>query len=43
MVTLGSALDLLTNFGTSVTKVLAHLMRRPEAIPTSAEEYFYCE
>ena len=43
MVTLGSALDLLTNFGTNVTKALAHLVRRPEAIPTSAEEHFYCE
>ena len=43
MVTLGFAFDLLTNFGTTVTKVLAHLLRRPEAIPISAEEYFYCK
>ena len=43
MVTLGFAFDLLTNFGTTVTKVLAHLLRRPEAIPISAEECFYCK
>ena len=41
MVTLGFAFDLLTNFGTAVTKVLAHLLRRPEAIPISAEECFF--